>query len=165
VLGELLHLENKKTFLIMLAVTTISLCNAAYAQVSKPVGFDSAMESSMSGLIAHRIRLGLIAENIANVSTLKVEETGLPYAKQYAVLEPYKNGVRVKSIEKNKEPFHRYSDGAVTQADEEGMMSFPNVSLPEEMMNMSYTEVMYEANSTCFKTTKALYQSTIDILK
>lgn len=127
---------------------------------------DSALDASASGMIAQKIRLGLIAQNVSNVSTFKVEETGLPYQKQYAVLEPYKGGVRVKSIEKSKEPFLAYSDVAVPQADaKSGFEQFPNVSLPDEMINMSYTEVMYEANVTCFKTTKALYQATIDILK
>ena len=126
---------------------------------------DSALDASASGMIAQKIRLGIIAQNVANVTTLKVDETGLPYQKQYAVLEPYKGGVRVKSIEKSKEPFLPYSDGAVPQAGDNGFEYWPNVSLPDEMINMSYTEVMYEANVTCFKTTKALYQATIDILK
>lgn len=159
-------MENKYIRLFFLCVVlVVSVNSAAFAQLAKAMGFDSALESSMSGLIAQRIRMGIVAENVSNISTLQVEETGKPYAKQYVVLEPYKNGVKVKSIEKSKEPFFRYNDSAVPQADESGFTVWPNVNLPEEMMNMTYTEAMYEANATCFKTTKALYQSTIDILK
>jgi len=125
---------------------------------------DSAMFSSTSGIIAQKIRVGIIAENVANISNFKVEETGLPYQKKYAVLEAYQGGVRVKSINTSKEPFLRYNDGTVPQAND-GYYSIPNVSLPEEMLNLNYTEAMYEANVTAFKVSKNLYQSTIDLLK
>ena len=71
--------------------------------------FDTALKSSISGILAQKIRLGIIAENVANVSTTKVEETGKPYQKKFAILEAYKGGVRVKSIEKSQEPSQKLS--------------------------------------------------------
>ena len=134
---------------------------------------ETALESSTSGIITQRIRLGIIAENVANVSTMKVEETGEPYRKKFAQIEAYKHGVRVKAIGQSNEPFFAYPDSSTPQStkakeydsNNSGALLHSNVSLPEEMLNLTYTEVMYEANVTCFKTSKTLYQSTIDMMK
>jgi flagellar basal-body rod protein FlgC len=128
-------------------------------------GLDDAMRFSSTGILVQKMRLSIIAQNLANLTTLKVEETGLPYQKQYAVVKSSPNGVRISSIEKSTEPFAKYFDEAVPQSDENGFFYYPNVNLPDEMMNMTYTEAIYEANIAAFKTTKALYQSAIDALK
>lgn len=128
-------------------------------------GLDDALRFSSSGIMVQKLRLSIIAQNLANLTTLKVEETGLPYQKQYPVIKASPDGVRITSIEKSTEPFGKYFDGAVPQSDENGFFYYPNVNLPDEMMNMTYTEAIYEANIAAFKTTKALYQSAIDALK
>lgn len=128
-------------------------------------GLDDAFRYASSGLIAQKVRLSLVAQNLANVSTLEVAGTGLPYQKKYAVLEPSSEGVRISSIENSNEPFARYFDSAVPQSDEYGFTNIPNVNIPEEMVVMVYSETMYEANLSVLKTTKSLYQSTIDALK
>ncbi len=151
---------------LLILLILMSVLSPTYAQLGrKMLGLESAMETSTSGLIAQRIRLAVVAENVANITTMKVDETGLPYQKKYVVLEPYKNGVRVKSIEKSQEPFLEYNDSYIAEADEKGFFKLPNVNLTEEMINLSYTEVMYEANATCFKTSKTLYQTLVDTLK
>ena len=48
---------------------------------------------------------------------------------------------------------------------ENGFFYYPNVNLPDEMTNLNYTEAMYEANVSAFKTGKAMYQAAIDALK
>ena len=120
------------------------------------LGLDDSFMYSSAGIVAQKIRLSTIAQNIANVSTLKVEETGLPYQKQYVVLQPGPKGVRVASIEKSEEPFGKYFDPLVPQSDEYGFWYFPNVNLPDEMAVMSFTETMFEANMATLKTTKSL---------
>lgn len=129
------------------------------------LGLDEAMNHSATGLVAHRIRMNLIAQNIANLTTFKVEETGLPYQKQYAVFQQFEGGVRVQSIEKSKAPFLKQWDPDVPQADENGYVYYTNVNLPEEMAHMNLTESLYEANISAFKTTKTMYQATIDAMK
>ncbi|NBV83605.1 flagellar basal body rod protein FlgC [bacterium] len=128
-------------------------------------GLDSALRYSSSGIMVQRMRLSITAQNIANISTFKDEATGLPYQKQIPIVEATADGVRVKSIEKSNEPFNRYFDPAVPQSDENGYFYYPNVNLPDEMTNLTYTESMYEANVSAFKTGKALYQAAIDALK
>lgn len=144
------------SFLIVLA----SVSSALMAQ-----GLDSALRYSASGLMVQRMRLSITAQNIANISTFKDEATGLPYQKQFAIVEATADGVRIKSVKKSNEPFNRYFDPAVPQSDENGYFYYPNVNLPDEMTNLTYTEAMYEANVSAFKTGKALYQAAIDALK
>ncbi|MSR89098.1 MAG: hypothetical protein EXS67_05550 [Candidatus Margulisbacteria bacterium] len=126
---------------------------------------DKALSFSESGAMAQKLRLSLNAQNIANLTTLEDEETGLPWQKRYAVLVPDKNGVRVASIEKSNKPFGKQYDPGAPQASTDGYISYPNVNLPDEMISMSYTEVMFEANATAFRTSKSLYQNFIDIMK
>lgn len=147
-------------YCIVLCVFLFVAAQAIFAQ-----NLDDAIRFSGSGILVQKIRLGLIAQNLANLTTLKVEETGLPYQKQFAVVQSSPNGVRISSIERSTEPFAKYFDGAVPQSDENGFFYYPNVNMPDEMMNLTYTEAMYEANIAAFKTTKALYQSAIDALK
>ena len=106
-----------------------------------------------------------IAENVANLTTLEDQNTGLPWQKRFVVLEPDPQGVRVVRVGKSTAPFGKYFDPAVPQSNEMGFTAYPNVNLPDEMVNLAYTENIFEANITAYKATKAVYQSVVDMLK
>lgn len=126
---------------------------------------NDAFNINTSGILAQRTKMMIIAENVANINTLKDETTGLPYQKKYIVLEKAPDGVKVTGIEKSSEPFGRYFDPAAPQADENGYFYYPNVNLPNEMMTLTMTEAVYEANITAIKVTKAMYQSAIELMR
>ena len=109
--------------------------------------------------------MSYIAENIANLTTLEDQETGLPWQKRFVVLEPDAGGVKVVRIEKSKAPFGKYFDPAVPQSNELGFTAYTNVNLPDEMINLAYTETVFEANVTVFKTAKMMYQNVTDMIK
>ena len=44
---------------------------------------DDAMAINLSGILTQRLKMTVVAENIANLMTLKDDETGLPYQKKY----------------------------------------------------------------------------------
>ena len=138
------------------------ISSTGYAQLST---LEDAFQINMSGIIAQRFKMTLVAENVANLMTLKDEETGLPYQKKYAVLEASDVGVKVMGVERSTEPFGRYFDPAAPQSDENGYFYLPNVNMPNEMITLKHTEAMYEANVNAFKLTKAMFQSTIELLK
>lgn len=124
------------------------------------------MVINTSGVLAQRLRMTVVAENLANLMTLKDEETGLPYQKKYVVLQSSGfSGVRVSSIERSKEPFGRYFDPAVPQSDEDGYFYLPNTNMPNEMVVLKHSEAMFDANINAFKLSKAMYQTAIEILK
>ncbi len=127
-------------------------------------GLDDAFRISASGVLAQKFRLRLIAENIANLITLKTD-TGLPYAKKIAVLQATNKGVRVSEVERSTAPFPKYFDPSLPQADSAGFFFFPNVNLPDEYVDLAFTETMFEANIAAFKTTKTMYQQALDMLK
>lgn len=126
---------------------------------------EDAFQINMSGIIAQRFKMTLVAENVANLMTLKDEETGLPYQKKYIELEASDIGVSVVNVERSTEPFGRYFDPAAPQADENGYFYLPNVNMPNEMITLKHTEAMYEANINALKLTKAMYQTTMELLK
>jgi len=126
---------------------------------------DDAMAVNLSGILSQRLKMTIAAENIANLMTLKDEETGLPYQKKYVSLETGDLGVRIAGVERSQEPFSRYFDPAVPQADENGYFYLPNVNMPNEMITVKHTEAMYEANVNAFKLSKTMYQSAIELLK
>ena len=128
-------------------------------------GLDSAFRFNSSGIIVQKVRMAIIAENVANLTTLKVEETGLPYQKKYAMVISTKDGAKIDKVERSPIPFGKYWDPTVPQSDENGFFYYPNVNMPDEMINMTYTEAVLEANFATFKTTKSLYQSAIDTFK
>ena len=126
---------------------------------------DQAFLYSSSGILTQKLKISYIAENIANATTLEDESTGLPWQKRYVVLSPDENGVKVVRVGRSTLPFGKYYDPAVPQSNAEGFVSFPNVNLPDEMVNMSFSETVFEANVNAYKTTKAVYQSVAEMIK
>ena len=133
-----------------------------FAQVDN---IEDAMAINLSGILAQRLKMTIIAENVANLMTLKDEETGLPYQKKYVQLETGPLGVRVAGIARSTEPFGRYFDPAAPQSDEDGYFYLPNVNMPNEMITLKHTEAIYEANINAFKLSKAMYQTATELLK
>lgn len=126
---------------------------------------DDAMQINMSGIIAQRLKMTVIAENVANLMTLKDETTGLPYQKKYVSLEASETGVKILGVDRSNEPFGRYFDPAVPQADENGFFYLPNVNMPHEMITLKHTESMFDANINAFKLSKAMYMTAVELLK
>ncbi|MBA95114.1 MAG: hypothetical protein CMP21_05090 [Rickettsiales bacterium] len=148
--------------LIKVVIISLMLLSPIAAQLST---LEDAFQINMSGIVSQRMKMTMTAENVANLMTLKDEETGLPYQKKYLVLEASDIGVKVVDIERSTEPFSRYFDPAAPQSDEDGYFYLPNVNMPNEMVTLKHTEAMYEANINAFKLTKAMYQSTMELLK
>ena len=148
--------------MIRVCLLLFFLTQVTFAQLTT---LEDAFTINMSGVMAQRFKMTLIAENIANLMTLKDEETGLPYQKKYVQLEASDIGVSIQGVERSTEPFSRYFDPAAPQSDENGYFYLPNVNMPNEMVTLKHTEAMYEANINAFKLSKTMYQSSIELLK
>jgi flagellar basal-body rod protein FlgC len=148
--------------LLIYTVSAILLNSSISARITT---IEDAMAINMSGILAQRFKMTVVAENVANLVTLKDEETGLPYQKKYVVLEASDLGVKIKDVGRSTEPFGRYFDPAAPQADENGYFYLPNVNMPNEMITLKHTEAMYEANINAFKLTKSMYNSVVEMLK
>ena len=151
------------------------------------MGLFSSINIASTGLTAQRLRLDVIANNIANVETTRTPDGGA-YRRQRVifsprVISPYwkgpfvpdyldngiGQGVRVTGIEKDKSPLKLKYDpthpDAIKYGDREGYVELPNVSAIEEMVDMISASRAYEANSTVINSSKAMFRSALSILQ
>ena len=146
------------------------------------MSFFGAADVSVSGLTAQRLRMDLIAENIANVETTRTQD-GSPYKRKTLLFQergsavPFADffnkamggkvqdtrGVRVTRIVEDNRPGSRVYDPGHPDADADGYVTKPNVNIVEEMVNMISAARSYEANVTALNTTKAMIAKTIEI--
>jgi flagellar basal-body rod protein FlgC len=114
----------------------------------------SGMRSSASGLAAERVRIDVIARNIANAEVTKTPEGG-PYRRQLVRFERLLDaarsgsagGVRVGGVvEDTKTPFEVLHDPGHPDADLDGNVLLPNVNTTLEMADMITALRAYEAN-------------------
>lgn len=126
---------------------------------------------SSAAMKAQGTRLRVIAENIANANSLAQEPGRSPYRRKIVT---FKNeldrsiGIRTVSIDKiktDKSDFEKRFDPSHPAADADGYVLIPNVNTLIEMMDMKEAQRSYEANLSVIKSSKAMLQGTIDILK
>jgi flagellar basal-body rod protein FlgC len=114
------------------------------------------MRAASSGLTAERVRMDVIAENIANSRTTKTADGG-PYRRQLVKFEPLlqraSNGqmmtVGMKAPEVIQDfatPFERIYSPDHPDADGSGHIEMPNVSATLEMADLVSAMRAYEAN-------------------
>lgn len=131
------------------------------------MSFLDTLNVAATGLNAQRIRMNVISSNMANANTTRTEEGG-PYRKKNLVFEQvltgeYKGGVKVQQVvEDEKPPVLRY-EPSHPDANEEGYVAYPNISVIEEMVNLVEAQRSYEANVTIINTAKQLAQQAISM--
>lgn len=132
--------------------------------------FDSFAISG-SGLTAERLRLDLIANNIANVHTTRTAEGG-PYRRQVPVFAQrleaaaagFKGaGVAVTAILRDTSPPLLVHDPSHPDADAQGYVRYPNINVANEMVDMIGATRAYEANATVFEAAKDIAQRALEI--
>jgi flagellar basal-body rod protein FlgC len=121
------------------------------------------MDTSASGLLAERLRLDVVANNIANVDTTSTPQGG-PYRREvvYFAQAPNQQGVVVAGIGTDPAPFPLVYDPGNAAANAQGFVQMPNVNMTSEMVDMLAAARAYEANVTAFDDGK---QMATDALK
>jgi flagellar basal-body rod protein FlgC len=125
------------------------------------------IDISVSGLRAQNKQMELISSNIANARTTDAGN-GEPYRRLEVVLKTQKediSGVEVESIIKDKAEFERILDPGNPQADKDGYVQMPNVSIPVEMMNLSLATRTYQANAAVLKRYQQMVDTTLELLR
>jgi len=139
--------------------------------------FFTAFNISASGLSAQRVRLNTISSNLANINTTKTPEGG-PYRRKDVVftaveeknsfnkiLKEKVNAVKVDKIIEDQRPFKFVYDPYHPDANKDGYVSYPNIDMVEEMVNMLSASRLYEANINAVKTTTKMAQKALMIGK
>jgi flagellar basal-body rod protein FlgC len=128
-----------------------------------------------SGLSAQRVRLAVTASNLANAETTRTAGGG-PYKRRdpvfrsHAVVPPFSGSldqalrrVDVTRIAvDDQEPIMRF-DPAHPEADENGFVAFPNVSVVNEMSNLMSASRSYEANLLIIRKVRAIAEAALRI--
>lgn len=128
-----------------------------------------ALDISTSALVAQRIRMDAVANNMANAQT--VNGVNQPYqrrvpvfAEGYAVNQPDKPGVHVAEIAVDTRPGTMVFDPDHPYADAEGYVQMPNVSELNEMINGMMAARAYDANITVMNVTRSMFDSTMRLI-
>ncbi len=144
-----------------------------------------AMQISASGLTAQRIRMNVIAANLANANTTQTPEGG-PFRRKDVYFRPvgvgelqgpevrrasfFENelerelkGVQVTQIVQDARPPRRVYNPAHPEADKEGYVSMPNVNVITEMVGMMDAQRSYEAGVTAINAGKSMVNKALTI--
>ena len=133
------------------------------------MGNFSSIDISASGLIAQRIRLDTIANNIANANTTRTAEGG-PYRRQEVVFRvhreedaPASRGVEVEAVVVSDDPSKMVYDPSHPDAGPDGRVALPNVNIVEEMVDMIAATRAYEANVTAVSAARSMASKALEI--
>jgi len=135
------------------------------------MGLFSSMRISGSALTAQRLRMDVIAGNIANADTTRVNGQRQPYQRQQVVFQPLAaaanssgEGLQVAAVIKDQQPPRMVYEPANADADPNtGMVAYPNVDTTTEMTDMLSASRAYEANVTVLNSIKQMAQRSIDL--
>lgn len=145
------------------------------------MNFFDALQVSSTGLTAQRLRMNLISSNLANVNTTRTPEGG-PYQRKQVVLEsaPVASEferimndemdtkvaqVNIVGVAQDTRPPVVKFDPNHPDADDKGYVSFPNINVIEEMVEMMTAARSYEANVTAITTVKTMANKALEIGK
>jgi len=136
--------------------------------------FDAINNIAASGMAAQRLRVQLVASNIANAETTRTPGGG-PYRRKDAVFQAALlgqsrdglnfTGVAVTSVEDSKDPFVMKYDPNHPDADANGMVAYPNVNPVEEMVNLTEASRGFEANVAVVRAVRTMMLSAQDLLR
>ena len=145
-----------------------------------------SINTAATGLTANRVRLDVIADNMANVNTTRTTEGG-PFHRGRVIMRPVSEGtfwrspflpenldngvgrgVRVVEIQKDRstenplrwDPTH---PDAIKTGEKAGFVELANVDIVTEMVDMITATKAYEANASIIEGSKAMFQRALDI--
>ncbi|MDF1614661.1 flagellar basal body rod protein FlgC [Desulfurivibrio dismutans] len=138
----------------------------------------TAMKISGSALKAERSRLNIASMNLANANTTRTMEGG-PYRAKSVVFEAKPldrdfgvalqgaasrlRKVEVAEVVEDQAPFREVYDPTHPDADESGIVLYPNVNVAEQMVDMMNARRSYEANVAALDAVKEMAARAMDI--
>lgn len=124
-----------------------------------------------SALTSERLRMDVIAENLANANTTRGVD-GEPYRRKQVVVqerggsfEDVLNGVQVAGIVEDAAPLRRVYDPGHPDADDNGYVELPNVNSVTEMVDLITATRAYEANVQIMTSSRQSFTRTLDLLR
>lgn len=129
------------------------------------------LEMGASGLMAQRVRMDTTASNVLNINTTRNENgEKIPFRRRMVMLQAGgekgtdKPGVRVTEVRLDPSPFRERYEPGHPDADERGVVKYPNIDMATEMVNMLEASRAYEATVTMMETSKAMYNASLRLI-
>ena len=135
----------------------------------------ASLAISSSALQAQRLRMDVIAANLANAQSTRTPEGG-PYKRRDVVLEAMPGGrfddvlgaqpggaVRVARVEEDAAAPRVVFDPGHPDADAKGYVAYPNVNPITEMVDLMAATRAYEANVAAVNATKRVLEAALSI--
>jgi flagellar basal-body rod protein FlgC len=105
----------------------------------------------------------VISENIANAETTRTEGGGA-YKRRIAVGTAAPNGTGIQTrVVEDGTPGRSVYDPGHPDADPTGYVTYPNVDLATETVDLMIARRMHEANATVFQAAKAMLKRAMEI--
>ena len=155
------------------------------------MGFLNSINIVGSGLTAQQTRLDIVAENVTNSQTTRVENGEGAYRRKMVVFQavsgkdsfreamsraaavgkpvsnagvnPNAGGVIVTDILEDDSPMKIVYDPTHPDADEEGYVELPNVDMVKEIADAMAASRAFASNVTAFNTLKSVISSGLDL--
>ena len=132
----------------------------------------TGLRISASGLTAERLRMDVISNNIANANSTRTPEGG-PYQRQRVVFSSMAartygesgSGVAAVSIQTDERPGNVVHEPDHPDADEAGYVTYPNVDIATEMVDMISASRAYQANVVAMQAAKSVVSHALEIIK
>jgi flagellar basal-body rod protein FlgC len=133
-----------------------------------------------SALSAERLRLDVIASNLANASTTRTADGG-PYRRRNVVFAPEpmdsefgatlaslsddgaRVGVTVQDVVEDQSPLRMVYDPGHPDADKDGYVAYPNVNPVSESVDLMAATRAYEANVQVVNATRRMAEAALGI--
>ncbi len=128
--------------------------------------FFGPIDIAISGLKAQGKQMEVISSNVANARTSDAGR-GEPYRRLEAAFKFDEDlgGVELDKIVTDMSDFLRIYDPGNPQADTNGYVAMPNVSLPVEMINLNIATRVYQVNVAVLKRYQRMVENTLELLR
>lgn len=152
------------------------------------MAFLSTMNIIASGMTSQQLRLDVVAENVTNSNTTRVENGEGPYRRKLVVFEALTGkddfraamarasqglapnvgyatagGVRVAQIVEDQTDFKLVYDPTHPDANEDGYVELPNVDMVKEISDAIAASQAFSSDVTAFNTLKSVISKGLEI--
>ena len=137
------------------------------------MGLLAGIASTESALDAERVRMDIVAQNIANAQTTR-DVDGKPYQRRVVTFESElirnsgisgqpTTALKVSEIARDETPGPQIFNPQHPHANADGMVEMPNVQLSKEMVDLITASRAYEANLKVVSTSRRMASQAMQI--
>ncbi|MEY4070145.1 MAG: hypothetical protein RL721_759 [Candidatus Eisenbacteria bacterium] len=123
----------------------------------------SGLSTPAAGMSVQQRFLDVISRNLANVETTRTADGG-PYQRQVVTVSgDVAEGAPVASEVTDPRAGRRLYDPGHPDADADGFVTYPNVDVNTELVDLMVARRVFEANATVFQAAKSMLRRALEI--